>query len=137
MKLAVWMAGPALLFLSSAASGDQLFADGRCRGAYEYHFINRAAAANDLAGMEILLEGGVDPNGSGYEKVLQCLSWPGEFSSPLGLAVRQKNLAMIRLLLKAGADPNLLEGEFVSPTIIARREGYQEILKLLTAHGGR
>lgn len=64
------------------ALGGARFADSPCRAAYEYHFLNRAVALGDLVGAQLLLEGGADPNGSGYEAALSCILI-GEFSSPL------------------------------------------------------
>ncbi len=44
---------------------------------------------------------------------------------------------MVRMLLAAGADPNLPDGQRRSPLTLARERGYGEIAKLLEAAGGR
>jgi hypothetical protein len=43
----------------------------------------------------------------------------------------------VRLLLAAGADPNLADGNGVTPLTHARRRGYIEMAELLVAAGGR
>jgi len=137
MKITSLLAAIVLTLLCSPVLAGDLFAESPCKTAYEYHFLNRAAAFGDITGVEILLEGGADPNGRGYENIAECVRLPGEFSSPLSLAVRNKNIDLVRLLLKWGANPNFLEGESVTPTSIARQKGYAEILQLLTEHGGK
>ena len=122
-------------FLPHEAMGGATFADSPCKTAYEYHFLNRAAALGDVVGAQLLLEGGADVNGKGYKTALSCIMI-GEFSSPLMVAVMRGDFEMARLLLRHGADPNLKEAEFVSPTDMARRRGNQQMLELLVEHGG-
>ena len=43
----------------------------------------------------------------------------------------------VRLLLAAGADPNLADGQGVTPLTHARRKGHAEMARLLEAAGGR
>jgi streptogramin lyase len=43
----------------------------------------------------------------------------------------------VHLLLEAGADPNLADGQGVSPLTHARRKGHAEMARLLEAGGGR
>lgn len=118
------------------ATAGARFADSPCKAAYEYHFLNRAAALGDVVGAQLLLEGGADPNGSGYETALGCIPI-GEFSSPLMAAVMSGNKEMADLLLKRGGDPNRKEAESISPTDMARRRGDRQMLQLLIEHGGR
>ena len=128
-----------LCFLAqSAACADNtpVIADSPCKAAYEYHFLNRGAHADDLVGVDLLLKSGADVNGSGYAKYTECVAG-SEFSSPLMVAVWRKNIDMVRLLLDAGANANLKEGEGVSPTDIARKHDLPEILALLVRHGGK
>ncbi len=137
MKITPFLIVPTLCVLSYAASANDLFAEGPCKEAYEYHFLNRATAFGDWNGVKLLLDGGADANGSGYDKTLECLTYPGEFSSPLSLAVRDKNIEIVKLLLEAGADPNVVQGEAITPVSIARARGFTEILQLLLQHGGK
>jgi hypothetical protein len=118
------------------AIGGARFADSPCKAAYEYHFLNRAAALGDIVGAQLLLEGGADPSGSGYETALSC-NLIGEFSSPLMVAVMNGDKEMADLLLKHGGDPNLKEAESISSTDMARRRGDSQMLELLVEHGGR
>ena len=126
------------LFSQAGLCADRVpvIAESPCKEAYEYHFLNRGAHGDDLIGVELLLRNGADVNGSGYAKYTECVAGT-EFSSPLMVAVWRKNIDMVRLLLEAGANPNLKEGPFVSPTDIAREHELSEILDLLIKHGGK
>lgn len=48
-----------------------------------------------------------------------------------------RHVAIVKLLLDAGADPNLADGEGVSPLTHARNRGFDEMIALLEAAGGR
>ena len=137
MKISSLLMALLLACLCLPGRAADLFADSNCKAAYEYHFLNRATAFGDIVGAEILLQGGASPDGIGYERVLKCIPLAGEFSSPLSLAVRHKDLKFVQLLLKWGADPNFLEGESTTPTKIARSNDSIEILDLLIKHGGK
>ena len=127
----------ALASLTGASSPRKaIFVDSPCRPLYEYHFLNRAAAGGDFYAVELLLDQGADVDGLGYNAVQQC-GYSFEFSSPLRVAVSKRDLRMVELLLARGADPNILEGEDVTPTDIARRDGPKDILDLLVKNGGR
>jgi hypothetical protein len=43
----------------------------------------------------------------------------------------------VRLLVDAGADVNLADGEGVTPLAHARRQGYDEMVAILERAGGR
>lgn len=43
----------------------------------------------------------------------------------------------MRLLVEAGADVNLADGDGVTPLAHARRQGYDEIAAILQRSGGR
>ena len=134
MKVSVIASGVLALVAFGSSSAQSIFKDGRCKAAYEYHFLNRAASSDDFIGAEVLLNAGADPNGRGYESDLECIPLAGEFSSPLSIAVRQNHLDLIKLLLEHGADPTLLEGESTSPLKIAHERGNKEMLQLLEEH---
>ena len=138
MRSPVLVSSIALLWVFSlgeaVATETEIFADSKCKEAYEYHFLNRAAAFNDILGVRYLLGGGADPNGSGYHRYIDCLG-AMEFSSPLMLATYNKNALLVRVLLEYGADPNLAEGEGQTPYSVARQEGSAEILRLMVEHG--
>ncbi len=136
MKTFSLLAAAILTKTGLCADQASLFKESQCKAAYEYHFLNRAAHGDDLIGAKLLLESGADVNGNGYAKYPECVAGI-EFSSPLMVAVWRKNIDMVRLLVDAGANPNLKEGEGVSPTDVARDQGLVEILALLVQHGGK
>lgn len=47
------------------------------------------------------------------------------------------HIAIVKLLLDAGADPNLADGDGVTPLTHASSRGYAEMVRLLEAAGGR
>ncbi|GLQ12205.1 hypothetical protein GCM10007913_41380 [Devosia yakushimensis] len=47
------------------------------------------------------------------------------------------HVAIVKLLLDAGADPNLADGDGVSPLAHARSRGFDEMVQMLEAAGGR
>ena len=57
--------------------------------------------------------------------------------SPLHLAVLTANINMVEILLKAGANPNTLSIEWVTPAWRAAKLGYEEIRDLLIAYGSQ
>ncbi|GEM_PF-2595963 len=107
-----------------------------CRGAYLYHFLNRSCYYGDDIGVRIMLSEGADPNGKDYGNYPDCVG-PFEFSTPLYLAVSGNHIEVVRILLKAGADPNILEGEGVTSLVEAVEKEHIEIIKLLLKSGAR
>ena len=57
-------------------------------------------------------------------------------STPLGIAAREGNAALVKLLLENGADPNGAGANWASPLAWAQRRGHREIEQLLRRHGG-
>ena len=49
----------------------------------------------------------------------------------------QGHTEVVRLLVAAGADVNLADGDGVTPLAHARRQGYDEIAAILQRSGGR
>ena len=59
-------------------------------------------------------------------------------STPLGWAAKFNQVAMVELLLKCGAKPNLLDDPpWATPLAWATRRGHARIAALLTQHGAR
>jgi len=126
-----------LFFASILSAGNSiLFADAACKDAYLYHFLNRSCFYGDSVGVRILLAHGTDPNGKGYEKYPDCVS-PVEYSSPLMMAVSGGHIEIAQLLLNAGADPNILEGEGVTPLVEAVEKDDIEMVKFLLKNGAK
>jgi ankyrin repeat protein len=48
-----------------------------------------------------------------------------------------RHTEVVRLLVEAGADVNLADGQGVSPLTHARQQGYQEIITILQSAGPR
>jgi ankyrin repeat protein len=101
-----------------SANSKKMFEGSKCREAYLYHFLNRACCYGDEIGVKILLSQGADVNGKGYKKYADCVG-PYEYSSPLFSAVIEGYIKIAKILLEAGADPNILEGEGVTPLVEA------------------
>ena len=55
-------------------------------------------AVHNKTGIELLLKHGADPN----------LTWPEQNDTPLSVAVREKNVEAVKLLLDAGANPQAI-----------------------------
>lgn len=123
-------------FTSLNAENNGLFKEDKCKNAYLYHFMNRSCYYGDEIGVRILLSQGADPNGKDYDNYPDCVA-PIEFSSPLYSAVSGNHIEVVTILLKSGADPNILEGEGVTPLVEAVRIENVEIVKLLLKHGAK
>ena len=119
-----------------SAKDKNLFKDNKCKEAYLYHFLERSCYYGDEIGVKILLSQGADPNGKGYKNYADCVG-PYEFSSPLYQSVSCNNIKIAKILLDSGANPNLLEGEGVTPLVAAVRKENVEMVKLLLKHGAK
>ncbi len=71
------------------------------------NILGTAIVRSDFIADEKLLLSGVNPN-AGQGK-------PGEKISPLSIAIGHRNIEMMKLLIKHGADPNLLDGSKTTP----------------------
>jgi hypothetical protein len=142
--------------LIGCAADSSLFSKSPCKEGYEYYFLNRAAANTDLYGAEILLKGGANVDGKGYGNYIKC-GGGMEYSSPLMVAVHvvaheaakgdpqridreavlKAGTDLVELLLKAGANPNIREGEGVTPLDIAKYYKNMSIIRLLEQYGAK
>lgn len=154
MKNVTFIAG--ILLACSAHAGKPLFAESKCKEGYEYWFLNRAAAHTDIMGARILLEGGANVDGKGYKTFIRC-GGGSEYSSPLFVAVYvvaheatkgdptrvdrkyvlDAGMGMVELLLKAGANPNIKEGEGITPLDIAKEFAHKPTIELLKKYGAK
>ena len=144
------------IFGCATTTGNSLFARSECKAGYEYYFLNRAAANNDLYGAELLLKGGANVHGNGYDTYIAC-GGGMEYSSPLMVAVHvyaheatqgdprridripvlEGSKEMVELLLKAGANPNIREGEGCTPLDVAKHYKHEDTIRLLQQYGAK
>jgi len=103
------------------AGGAKLHVTGRL-SAEPLHF---AAATPWKAGVEVLLDAGVDPN-------IEVASWG---LTPLHYAVLGGDIEIVRLLLDKGADPTKSAKPQGTPLHWATKEGRVEIARLLIERG--
>jgi uncharacterized protein len=101
-----------------------------------YWLLDRAVAQGDELSVQFLLEAGADPSGQrGYAAFKKKYQKPFEPMWHLCQAAYGGRTEVTRLLLKAGADPNLAYGEGVTALTIAAERGYGEIVRLLLDAG--
>ena len=116
-----------------------------------YYFKHEATAA-------FLLEHGMDPDHMNFHRttLLHYMASEGELakarllvkhgadidavddeyrSTPLGLAARRGQEAMVRFLLESGADGNLAGASWATPRAWARKRAYPDIQRLLESAG--
>ena len=127
------------LLLSACATGSShssVFGNSECAAAYEYHFLNRAAQAGDLIGVELLLRKGADPNGHANDSYTECVAGI-DLGSPLLVAISQRHYEVIELLLKSGADPHLSEGDGTTPYVDAQNSKDPRLLELIAKYSGK
>ncbi|PIE46850.1 MAG: hypothetical protein CSA42_06150 [Gammaproteobacteria bacterium] len=135
MKLKILLALSLLLPLSTHAK--DIFADTACKKAYEYYFLDRAVANEDVIAIQYLLDGGADINGNGYKNFVQDCGGNYEYSSPLMVAVSTQNIDIVKMLLERGADVNIIEGEGVTVLDIAKKKKNKHIVDLLLKYGAK
>jgi len=106
-------------------------------GAAEFYWLmDRACAYGDDLSVEMLLRAGADPSGpKDYSAFLKKYNRPYEPSLHLCQAAYGGHTEVVRLLLEAGADPNLPEGEGVTALTIAAERGHAEIVRVLLTAG--
>lgn len=111
--------------------------------------IRAAAVRGDRAVLEVLLFAGVQPDansviGVNNPDLLECLIKAGAPVNepaldgpwyPIHSAVIDGNIAVIELLLKAGADPNVTAADGWTPLMTAAQAGNPGIVKLLLQFG--
>lgn len=90
------------------------------------------ASRGDVGNLRKLLDEGFDANAS-HGTSCGCDHTDGK-GTALQRASKQRNLAMVKLLLEHGAHPDLQEGEYGNPLQEATIEGDLELVKLLFEH---
>jgi len=65
------------------------------------------------------------------------LDFPSSLNSPLYCAAQSGDLAVVQLLLQAGANPNAAPGSYYTPLQAATRGGFIEIAGALKAAGAK
>jgi ankyrin repeat protein len=84
----------------------------------------------DPVGLQLFLDHGANPNQLGREKTAI------QGRRPLHFAImRHRSARHIRILVKAGADPNLADAQGETPLAMARRLGHAEAARALKAAG--
>jgi uncharacterized protein len=86
--------------------------------------LHLAAFVHNAAAARALLDGGADPN------VLARASFARV--TPLGTAAFSGAVDVARVLLEHGADPSITEAGGGTPLDVARANGYDELVELLT-----
>ena len=122
-------------FISTApavANAEQSFISNvNCEAAYRYYFLNRSLASKDNLGAEIMLKQGADPNGRDYQ--VDCVGGM-EPDTPLVVAATTGNLEMVKVLLEAGANPNIPVSEGITSLLVAVEHDRADIAELLLKH---
>ncbi|KAA8894720.1 ankyrin repeat-containing domain protein [Sphaerosporella brunnea] len=106
--------------------------------------LGAAASRGNREIVNILLERGADINlvGGDYGTALGAAAfpvthdlWGAEFTSHEKFESSREKLAVVRILIKRGADVNLPAGKYGTVLGIAAYSGEQELIKLLLDHG--
>lgn len=106
-------------------------ADVDAKDSYNGTGLIRAADRGYVAIVERLLETEIDVdhvNRLGWTALLEAIILGGG---------DRRHTEVVRLLVEAGADVNLADGEGVTPLAHARRQGYEEMAAILERAGGR
>ncbi|GLI63909.1 hypothetical protein VaNZ11_007046 [Volvox africanus] len=77
--------------------------------------------------VRVLLHWGADPNTQGSKNG----------TTPLLIAVENNHLGLLRVLLEAGANPNLPDTNGCTPLLAACTEGHLEMARVLLEHGAK
>lgn len=100
-----------------------------------YWLLDRAACSGDETSVRMLLSIGASPDGTkDYPYYLRHFT-PLEFSSHLSQAAYSGNLAVVKQLLDAGANPNVVEGSGRTAIMSAAERGHTDIARLLMESG--
>lgn len=91
-----------------------------------------AASRSDVGKLRKLLDEGVDVNAS-HGTSCGCDHTKGA-GTALQRASKQRDIAMVKLLLEHGANPDLQKGKYGNPLQEAAMEGDLELVKLLVEH---
>lgn len=103
-------------------------------GFERYDAMRAAIVDNDLNEVKRLISIGADPDG--WEDYLQD-PWY-EFSSPVMMTTMSPpRYAIMEYLLQLGADPNIIEGEGVTPLMIAVTQNDSRTVELLLRYGAK
>lgn len=101
-----------------------------------YWLMDRACSYGDELSVQMLLKAGADPSGlRDYDAFVKKYDLGIEPSLHLTQAARGGHMAVVRMLLAAGADPNIPEGEGVTALTVAAQAGHLEVVKALLAAG--
>lgn len=120
----------AMFIAAPSSAGEKL-------GPAEYYWLmDRACFHGDSISVQMLLDAGADPSGpADYKAFLDKYNRAYEPSWHLCQAADGGHAAVMRLLLEAGANPNLAQGEGVTALTIAAEQGHFEVVQLLLAAG--
>ena len=108
---------------------------GSCDRAVDAHFLDRAAWSGDLFGIQLLLDRDADPNGAPEAEIVRCFHGR-PVSPPVMQAAYQGHVEILKLLLAAGADPNVWCCDS-SAIQAAAANGHAEAVRLLLAAGAK
>jgi ankyrin repeat protein len=91
---------------------------------HRFTLLHHMAAEGDIRKALLLLEHGsdIDPIDDEYQ------------STPLGVAARRGQTAMVKLLLERGADPLRAGAPWAAPLSWAEKKGYPHIADVLRQH---
>jgi uncharacterized protein len=101
-----------------------------------YWLLDRACVCGDELSVEYLLRAGADPTGiRGYDAFHKIDHVGLEFISPLAQAACGGHVKIVRMLLRAGANPNEQYSEHLTALTDAASRGHVEVVRVLLAAG--
>ena len=92
---------------------------------HRFTLLHHMAADGELGKAKLLLDHGAEINALDEEYR----------STPLGVAARRGQRALVALLLERGADPGLAAAPWATPLAWARKKGHDDIAATLRAAG--